>query len=413
MANEHTEITELSKPKPNPSLLTYKEYYDTLMLAKKIRLENEKLLKEAATPKEKTALLEQLLNQYRIPAYTSSSAKDKEIITLLRINIFIPDNEQFIADYKTKFGKNVRLISDAYQIPAPFVIQKVTEIGKYEQYRNRMEKEGGLGEPELGDNSVLGTIAALTQSGALKPLYDSADLPDFPKTPGATDIESSKKGKKNKKKTKKEDSPKSVATTAEKKSSVSESNKTSTPTTDLSSIVSEEILQHLTSMQRYCTRLLDQNEQLNSQNASLLNFRKELETLLGKLKNENSVLKEQMSTLSKENVDLKEQVEKLTQENITLTAQISTAREKETSIRTIADETATEKELRKQLKDLQCQNQELSAQFKEEKEKKEQYKTRAIVAEVQLEQFEHGMQGLFQEVDALDFDLTFDGIKKS
>lgn len=393
-------ITELSKPKANPSLLNYEDYYNALMLAKKIRLEKATELSSAKTPKEKTKLLEELFIQYNIPASSSSNPKDKELATLLKINIFIPDNEQFIADYKTKFGKNVRLIAEDYQIPAPFVFQKVAEIGKYEQYLSQIEKEGGLGEPTLEDNSTLGVIASLATSGALKSLYDS----DTPKQK-----EKKKKGRKKKN------------ALEEKKDSVSKQNEGTTlvqstipSSSSFDGIVSEELLHHIDSMQRYCTRLLDQNEQLGANNDTLTKFNKELEELLKRLKLENNSLKEQLDLASSEKKALESQIAALTKEKLALTTQISSqASDSTNTTRTIADETKVERELRQEIAVLRCTNQELTDQLAIEEDKKHHYRNRAVVAEAQLEQLQHGMQGIFKEVDELDLSFADSSPKKS
>jgi len=399
-SSEAKKITELSKPKATPSLLSYEEYYDALMLAKKIRLENTNELSNAKTPKEKTNILEQLFIQYNIPS-SSSSPKDKELATLLKINIFIPDNGQFIMDY-TKFKKNVRLIAEDYQIPAPFVFQKVAEIGKYEQYLEQIKKEGGLKEPQLEDNSTLGIIATLASSGTLKPLYD-------PTTPKTTEEK-----KKKKKRT----------TTSDHKSSVAKQESASVeavqiqPTiynpatlpTAIGGIVSEELLHHLDSMQRYCTRLLDQNEQLGSNNETLKKLNKDLEDLLRRLKLENGRLKDQLASATSEKKDLEAKITALTEEKLALTTQ---AVETTSRSRTLADETVIERELRQEIAELRCTNQELSDQLEAEKDKKYNYRNRAVVAEAQLEQLQHGMQGIFQEVDALDISFTESTTKKS
>ncbi len=399
-SSEAKEITELSKPKATPSLLSYEEYYDALMLAKKIRLENTNELSNAKTPKEKTNILEQLFIQYNIPS-SSSSPKDKELATLLKINIFIPDNGQFIMDY-TKFKKNVRLIAEDYQIPAPFVFQKVAEIGKYEQYLEQIKKEGGLKEPQLEDNSTLGIIATLASSGTLKPLYD-------PTTPKTTEEK-----KKKKKRTTTSDHKSSVA----KQESASVEAAQIQPTiynpatlpTAIGGIVSEELLHHLDSMQRYCTRLLDQNEQLGSNNETLKKLNKDLEDLLRRLKLENGGLKDQLASATSEKKDLEAKITALTEEKLALTTQ---AVETTSRSRTLADETVIERELRQEIAELRCTNQELSDQLEAEKDKKYNYRNRAVVAEAQLEQLQHGMQGIFQEVDALDISFTESTTKKS
>ncbi|MCI8545387.1 MAG: hypothetical protein HFH09_04070 [Bacilli bacterium] len=399
-SSEAKKITELSKPKATPSLLSYEEYYDALMLAKKIRLENANELSNAKTPKEKTNILEQLFIQYNIPS-SSSSPKDKELATLLKINIFIPDNGQFIMDY-TKFKKNVRLIAEDYQIPAPFVFQKVAEIGKYEQYLEQIKKEGGLKEPQLEDNSTLGIISTLASSGTLKPLYD-------PTTPKTTEEK-----KKKKKRTTTSDHKSSVA----KQESASVEAAQIQPTiynpatlpTAIGGIVSEELLHHLDSMQRYCTRLLDQNEQLGSNNETLKKLNKDLEDLLRRLKLENGGLKDQLASATSEKKDLEAKITALTEEKLALTTQ---AVETTSRSRTLADETVIERELRQEIAELRCTNQELSDQLEAEKDKKYNYRNRAVVAEAQLEQLQHGMQGIFQEVDALDISFTESTTKRS
>lgn len=408
-SSEAEKITELSKPKANPSLLSYEEYYDALMLAKKIRLENANELSNAKTPKEKTNILEQLFIQYNIPS-SSSSPKDKELATLLKINIFIPDNEQFIMDY-TKFKKNVRLIAEDYQIPAPFVFQKVAEIGKYEQYLEQIKKDGGLGEVMLeDDNSPLGVLESLIKKDAFKPLYD----PAIPK------VKEEKVEKKKKRKRTTTSDHKSPVPMQEELASVETAqiqpaiyNSATLPTT-ISGIVSEELLHHLDSMQRYCTRLLDQNEQLGSDNETLKKFNKDLEDLLRRLKLENGGLKDQLTLATSEKKDLEARITVLTEEKLALTAQVSSPASASISpTRTIADETITERELRQEIAELKCANQELTDQLEAEKDKKYNYRNRAIVAEAQLEQLQHGMQGIFNEVDALDISFTGSTTKKS
>lgn len=401
-SSEAKEITELSKPKATPSLLSYEEYYDALMLAKKIRLENTNELSNAKTPKEKTNILEQLFIQYNIPS-SSSSPKDKELATLLKINIFIPDNGQFIMDY-TKFKKNVRLIAEDYQIPAPFVFQKVAEIGKYEQYLEQIKKEGGLKEPQLEDNSTLGIISTLASSGTLKPLYDPPASP--------------KKAKNGKKEKKKRTTTSDLQSSVPKQESASIETAQIQPTiynpatlpTAIGGIVSEELLHHLDSMQRYCTRLLDQNEQLGSNNETLKKLNKDLEDLLRRLKLENGGLKDQLASATSEKKDLEAKITALTEEKLALTTQ---AVETTSRSRTLADETVIERELRQEIAELRCTNQELSDQLEAEKDKKYNYRNRAVVAEAQLEQLQHRMQGIFQEVDALDISFTESTTKKS
>ncbi len=399
MANTESQpITELTKPKSNPSLLTYEEYYDTLMFAKKIRLENTELLSNAKTPKEKTKIIEELFVKYNIPANASSDPKEKECSTLIKINIFVFDNNQFLADYKTKFGKNVRLISDAYQIPAPFVIQKVTEIGKYEQYLAQIEKEGGLGEPKIETDSIIDAVGALATSGALKSLYDP-----MRNVSGQKAATTTKKGRTTKKSDKKKIAEK------EEKLPVHEQSATVSPS--LPGIVSEELLHHIDSMQRYCTRLLDQNEELGSRNDSLVKFNKELEEILRRLRVENDSLKQQLALAATEKKDLETQIEKLNEEKLALT--VSPIPSEPTQPRTISEETATERELRQEIADLKCANQELTDRLASEEDKKYHYRNRAVVAEAQLEQLQHGMQGIFKEVDALDLSFAEPTQKKS
>lgn len=392
MANEKKqEVTQLSTPKSHPSILSYEEYYEVLMPAKKIRLENMKDLQKAKTAKEKTSILEQLFIQYNVP---NTSSKEKEKAILLKINIFIHDNEQFFNDYKMKYGKNVRLISDAYQVPAPFVFHKVTEIGKYEKYLSQISKEGGLKEPQLEDNSTLGVIAALTNSGTLKPLYE-------PTTPKTTE-EKKKKKKRTTTSDHKSPVPKQESASAEIAQIQPTIYNAATFPTTIGGIVNEELLHHLDSMQRYCTRLLDQNEQLGSNNETLKKLNKDLEELLRRLKLENGGLKEQLALATSEKKDLESRITALTEENLTLSAQVSSpASSSINPTRTIADETIAERELRQEIAELKCANQELTDQLEAEKDKKYHYRNRAVVAEAQLEQLQHGMQGIFQEVDAL------------
>ena len=100
----------------------------------------------------------------------------------------------------------------------------------------------------------------------------------------------------------------------------------------------------------------------------------------------------------------------MTEEKLALTTQ---AVETTSRSRTLADETVIERELRQEIAELRCTNQELSDQLEAEKDKKYNYRNRAVVAEAQLEQLQHGMQGIFQEVDALDISFTESTTKRS
>ena len=64
-------------PSSNNNDFTYEEYYDILMLAKKIRLENEKAIEKAKDPKRKIQLLEELFEQYNISTFAPSSKKKR------------------------------------------------------------------------------------------------------------------------------------------------------------------------------------------------------------------------------------------------------------------------------------------------------------------------------------------------
>ena len=115
-----------------------------------------------------------------------------------------------------------------------------------------------------------------------------------------------------------------------------------------------------------------------------------------------------------EKKDLEARITVLTEEKLALTAQVSSPASASISpTRTIADETITERELRQEIAELKCANQELTDQLEAEKDKKYNYRNRAIVAEAQLEQLQHGMQGIFNEVDALDISFTGSTTKKS
>lgn len=221
-----------TEKKEDLSILTYEEYCSTLKLAELIRNENEDLIKKATTPKEKTQLLETLFHKYKVPAH-SSSTKEREQTILIKVNIFIPDNEQFALDYKGKFDKNIRLISEAYQIPAPFAISKVAELGKYEQYQKQLKKEGGLA-------SKTSSVAFKENKEVLKKIPE----PEVPKL-------------------EKKEVPKT-----------------------------KDFEQYIQSMGEYWAKLATSNEQLQAENKVLKSQLQQLQSLFQALQKENQELKE-------------------------------------------------------------------------------------------------------------------------
>lgn len=375
---EQTKKVENKTPASSKNDFTYEEYYEILMLAKKIRLENRNEIEKAKDPKEKIQLLEELFQKYHISTFTPSS-KEKNKLTLLKVNIFIPDSMAFAIDYKDKYSKNIRLISEAYQIPAPFVIQKVAEISIYSSYLDRLEKEGGLGEPELFN------------MGAFKMLYDpdvtpaemtkiNADLKTqktntivAPAEQEQNPIPSLDTPPKNSKKTEKvistEDVPfaESPIMETEKKKTNSEDSES----LSLSSIISSELQKHMQSVEQYCVRLLTEKNQFEAENIELKRKIKELETIIRELQD---------------------------------------GKEVDIPIPSTVISSQTENNLRKQIKDLEFTNSELLSSLTEQAKKADAYKNRAIVAEVQLEQLRDNMFSIEKEVDS--FGLESPNTKK-
>ena len=364
-------------PSSNNNDFTYEEYYDILMLAKKIRLENEKAIEKAKDPKRKIQLLEELFEQYNISTFAPSS-KEKDRLTLLKVNIFIPDSMKFANDYKEQYSKNVRLISEAYQIPAPFVIQKVAEISKYSNYLEQLEKEGGLGEPELFN------------MGSFKMLYDSnvtseemakinADLwktktniapkgtdkivmPSEAKqeTTTITQIDTtSTKVSKNE-----NDTPTKALPIEPKQVTPEHTIEQSLPEElPLSDIISSELQQHMHSVEQYCIKLLEERNHTEAQNYTL-----------------------------KKRITVLEEVIKQLQSGKEISVPIV--------VPTPTISSQTENSLRRQIKDLEFTNSELVTALSEQTKKTEDYKTRAIIAEAQLDQLRDNMFSIQREVDS-------------
>lgn len=311
----------------NTPTITYEEYSNALLLAQKIRLENQEILEQAKTAKEKSQLVNILFEKYNILGHEASDPKEKEIAIILKVNIFIPDTNTFIDDYKNKYNKNVRLIADNYQIPAPFVISKVAEVGKYEAYLERLSQER---------NSK--------NADSKKPLEEKRKETEIPHI----DVSSSTHS-------------------------------------NYSNILNAEVLHHLDSMQKYSTRLLDSNEQLARENEALKRYNREIEGLMKRLQQENEQLKMQVNHLTSENHSMREQISSPVPSN----------------------PFSAENRLRQQIKMLEISNQELLGQIGTLQQQNTAYKDRASYAEAQLEQWQSGIQGIYDQVE--NFDLTFEG----
>lgn len=317
---------QVDKKKIDSALLSYEEYCATLKLALKIRKEHLTEIQKATTPQEKTELQKKLFAEYNILGSASSVPKEREQAIVLKVNVFLPNTKQFVSDYQTRFDKNIRLISEHYQVPAPFVISKISEIGRYEKYLEQIQKEGGLGDIKE---------ASFLPSQETKPVVE-------------------------KMKSNTETPKKEVSTISEQQISAE----------------NEELMKHIGSMQIYCSKLLDSNNELALEKEELVKENKELKQTV---KNLESLIKH------------------LQEENDSLRARSS-----------IGLESHTESSLRKQIKDLECTNKELLEALNTQAVRTKEYRNRAVVAEAQLDQFQAGMQGIVQEVDSIDLSLFQD-----
>lgn len=243
----------------NTSVLTYEEYCSILSLAQTIRNENNNELEKMVTPKEKVQLWESLLEKYQIP---NSTSKEKEQSLLLKVNVFIPNTEQFIIDYKTKYDKNVRLISEEYQLPAPWSIAKVAEISNYERYFIRFQEE--------------------------------------------------KKEEAPKKITKKRTSSKKTTSKKETSSQPKEAEtlkQETTPPSEKTTIENKKLVQQFDFMQGYCSTLLATNEKIAKEKEALRKYANELSILVNRLKEENGILQQKISEMTPQTVSQENSME--------------------------------------------------------------------------------------------------------
>lgn len=330
MSSKKQAENKAKKTSTSLSQLSYEEYCATLKLAIKIRIEQAKEIEKATTAKEKTKLLEKIFAEYNIPAHSSSLPKEREQAVLLKVNIFIPDNDQFLFDYKNKYDKNIRLISEGYQIPAPFAISKVAELSRYESYQARLKQEGGIKASKI--EAFIPSMENIPQ--------DTITLDDA--TPKSSSIKM-------------------------KLGNHSKEEPSVPPIAFSPSAVTEELTRHMKSMEDYCVRLLASNNELGIERDSLIDKIRELETFIQNLQNENF-------TLGGEIIELKDKIKSSTPES----------------------------SLRQQIKDLEFTNSELLAALQEQTKKTQTYRTRAIVAEAQLDQIRDGANKLVEEVDAIE-----------
>lgn len=304
------------------SELSYEEYRSVLLLAKKIRIEQAEALKKANDPKSKTQLLEKLFQAYQIPdSQTTDPSKAKEISVLVKTNIFIPDNKQFLDDYKTRCNKNIRIISEEYQIPAPFAISKIAELGRYEKYLKQIEQDP----------------LQLKQPVKSTPIKEESPKPILPKQP---DPELKEKG--------------------------------STIPTPKSDPVTAELTDHMRSMEQYCQRLLNSNEQLAQDNTDSNEFIK-------KLKQQIEDLNKQIAQLQKTNHSLMKQVN---ESGATF-------------------QTDDERSLRMEMKELELANHELQTTIAEQKKLLEEYRSRTTVAETLVELFRERSNGIERSLEQI------------
>lgn len=294
------------------SQLSYEEYCSVLKLAEKIRTEKAKEINLALDAKDKIRLLDQLFTEYHIPGHSASSPKEKEQAIILKVNIFIPDNEQFLNDYKNQYDKNIRLISEGYKIPAPFAISKIAELSRYEKYQKKLKEEGGLTT----------TLVA--------PL----ELPEHEVTP---------------------------------KEPTSAPDQFQSSTSDA---IVTELQRHIHSMEGYYQKILTSNEQLGKENEELAatNF-----------------------SLERKIQELKSFIETLQAENFSLGEQILSLKEQ-----------GDNSHLKKQIEDLEATNAKLLTALQLQSKSSSTYRSRAIVAEAQLEQLRDQMLGIAKQVDSIE-----------
>lgn len=133
--------------------ISYEEYYNLVTLAHQIAKENEKEIKAKNSSAKLKFYDTELKKKYKLNDYIQDNA---EINIILRSNILIPDTNQFFIDYNTN-GKNIRILAELYDVSAPVIINKITEIGTYGPYLNRLYEEKNK-QPETPSPNITPTV---------------------------------------------------------------------------------------------------------------------------------------------------------------------------------------------------------------------------------------------------------------
>lgn len=386
-------------PKESPKL-TYEEYVEIIKLAQKIRKEQLPLLAQATTDKEKTELQKKLFEQYNIKSKSSEDTKDTEKSVILKVNIFIPDNQQFYNKY-ILHNKNIRLIADDYQIAAPFIINKISELQRYGLYYERMQKEGlDFSKPEIPKAAPKQDISSSEPKKQTKA-----------NTKQSTKSTSSHKGK--------NDffnfddiydavsKPKSTGPVKQnimdtpqpktKPDSVSEKAKKFFDFDDIYDTVSKPKSTRKTPSQTEISTQQDIPDPLRTQFIGISDEFLKILYSNRSLSAANEKLKKDKDDLTKQILELRQAVEQLQKQNKELTQ---------------ASGLFSDHTLRQQMKDLQYTNKELQNALNTQAEQLKVYRNRAICAEAQAEQMRDSMGAILQQVNAIEFDhLQTDSVK--
>ena len=344
-------------------IITYEEYLSILILATKIRNEKIEDLKIAITPDEKVKLLKQLFEEYPFlnPDMTTSRKKSEEAV-LLKNNIFIPDSFKFLEDYQQS-DKNIRELSEKYQLPAPFIIHKISEIGFYISYIEQFQKEQESpnltleketltkkrGSSELNDSNEIQKEESNIQENEInhRPLQNQT----------TSNLNSAMLEKAE------HQNIDSNAQISKKETIINHSQPS-----DMQTKINSEIKNHYQSMEQHCLNLLSQNNELTNENVMLHQKLRELEQKVKNLLSENQMLRVK---------------------NAELTQKASLA-------------LPTENMLRQRIKSLEISNVELQNALEDQTNKTNSYRKRVILAEAQLEHLYENAQGIEKQVDAIE-----------
>lgn len=119
--------------------ISYEQYCHLIAKAKQIVEENrEEIIKKSSS--EKLKFYEELKKRYNL---NEDINENTEINNIFKNNILIPDTDDFRKNYDES-GKNIRILAEMYNVSAPVIINRITEICTYENYITKMKQEKNI-----------------------------------------------------------------------------------------------------------------------------------------------------------------------------------------------------------------------------------------------------------------------------